>query len=69
MEVLLTVLGSGDSSRLNQRLVEQEQAAVQVGTSLDQGFDPGLAWIYAVVPPGGGVARAELDFALLVFVA
>jgi zinc protease len=32
---------------------------VQVGTSLDQGFDPGLAWIYAVVPPGGEVGKAE----------
>ena len=59
MEVLLSILGDGDSSRLHQRLVEREQAAVQVGTSLDQGFDPGLAWIYAVVPPGGDVARTE----------
>jgi len=59
MEVLLSILGDGDSSRLHQRLVEQERAAVQVGTALDQGFDPGLAWIYAIVPPGGDVARTE----------
>jgi zinc protease len=59
MEVLLSILGSGDSSRLHQRLVEKEQAAVEVGTSLDQGFDPGLAWVYAVVPPGGDTAKAE----------
>jgi zinc protease len=59
MEVLLSILGSGDSSRLHQRLVEQEQAAVQVGTQLDSGFDPGLAWVYAVVPPGGDVSRTE----------
>ena len=59
MEVLLAILGDGDSSRLHQRLVEKEQAALQVGTSLDQGFDPGLAWIYAVVPPGGDVSRTE----------
>jgi len=59
LEVLLSILGSGDSSRLHQRLVEKEQAAVQVGTSLDQGFDPGLAWIYAIVPPGGEVTRTE----------
>jgi zinc protease len=57
MEVLLSILGSGDSSRLHQRLVEQEQAAVQVGTQLDAGFDPGLAWVYAVVPPGGDISR------------
>ena len=59
MEVLLAVLGSGDSSRLHQRLVEREQAAVQIGTALDSGFDPGLAWVYAIVPPGGDVAKTE----------
>jgi zinc protease len=59
MEVLLSILGDGNSSRLHQRLVEQEQAAVQVSTYLDQGFDPGLAWIFAVVPPDGDVARTE----------
>jgi len=59
MEVLLSILGSGDSSRLHQRLVEREQAAVQVGTFLEQGFDPGLAWAYVIVPPGGDVAKTE----------
>jgi zinc protease len=59
LEVLLSILGDGDSSRLYRRLVDQEQAAVDVGTNLDQGFDPGLAWVYAVVPPGGDVARTE----------
>jgi zinc protease len=58
-EVLLAIPGSGDSSRLHQRMVEKEQAAVQVGTSLDRGFDPGPAWIYAVIPPGGDPVRAE----------
>jgi zinc protease len=32
---------------------------VQVGTQFDAGFDPGLAWVYAVVPPGGEAARTE----------
>jgi zinc protease len=59
MEVLLSILGDGDSSRLYRRLVDREQAAVDIGTSLDQGFDPGLAWVYAVVPPGGDVHRTE----------
>jgi zinc protease len=59
MEVLLSILGDGNSSRLYQRLVEREQAAVDVGTQFDGGFDPGLAWVYAVVPPGGDVRRAE----------
>jgi zinc protease len=59
VEVLLSILGGGDSSRLYQRLVEQEQAAVDVGTQFDAGFDPGLAWLYAIVPPGGDVSRTE----------
>ena len=59
MEVLLSILGSGNSSRLYQRIVEREQAAVDVGTQFDAGFDPGLAWVYAVVPPGGDVSRTE----------
>jgi zinc protease len=59
MEVLLSILGDGDSSRLHQRLVENERAAVQVGTQLEAGFDPGLAWVYAVVPPGFAVAKTE----------
>jgi zinc protease len=59
VEVLLSILGDGASSRLYQRLVEKEQAAVDVGTQFDAGFDPGLAWLYAVVPPGGDVSRTE----------
>jgi zinc protease len=59
MEVVLAILGGGDSSRLYQRLVANEQAAVDIGTHLDSGFDPGLAWVYAVVPPGGDIARTE----------
>jgi zinc protease len=59
MEVLLAILGAGDSSRLHQRLVEREQAAVQVGSQLDAGIDPGLAWAFAIVPPGGDVAKTE----------
>jgi zinc protease len=59
LEVTLAILGDGDSSRLHQRLVERERAAIQVGTALDQGFDPGLAWIYAIVPPGGDPERTE----------
>ena len=59
MEVLLSILGDGDSSRLHQRLVENERAAVQVGTQLEAGFDPGLAWVYAVVPPGFEVTKTE----------
>jgi zinc protease len=59
LELLTTILSQGDSSRLHQRLVEKEQAAVQAGAFNESGFDPGLLWVYAMLPPGGDIARAE----------
>lgn len=59
LELLTTILADGDSSRLHQRLVEREQAAVDVGAFADLGFDPGLLWIYAMLPPGADVAKAQ----------
>ena len=59
LELLVTILAQGDSSRLHQRLVEREQAAVDVGAFAEAGFDPGLLWVYAALPPGGDLARAE----------
>ena len=59
LEMLATILAQGQSSRLTQRLVEREQAAVQAGAFAEAGFDPGLLWVYAMLPPGGDMARAE----------
>lgn len=59
LELLAGILAQGNSSRLNQRLVEREQAAVNVGSFFRPGFDPSLFLVYAVVPPGGDVARTE----------
>lgn len=59
LELLTTILADGDSSRLHQRLVEREQVAVDVGAFSDLGFDPGLVWIYAMLPPGADVAKAQ----------
>lgn len=59
LELLTTILSQGDSSRLNQRLVEQEQAAVQAGAFAEAGFDPGLLWVYAMLPPGGDMTKVE----------
>lgn len=59
LELLTTILSQGESSRLNQRLVEREQAAVQAGAFAEAGFDPGLLWIYAMLPPGGDAAKVE----------
>jgi zinc protease len=59
LELLVGALGEGEASRLHQRLVEKEQVAVSVGTMADTGFDPGLALIYVVLPPGGDAQKVE----------
>lgn len=59
LELLTTILSQGQSSRLHQRLVEREQAATQAGAFAEAGFDPGLLWVYAMLPPGGDMARVE----------
>ncbi|MBO0857272.1 MAG: insulinase family protein, partial [Chloracidobacterium sp.] len=47
LEVLETVLFSGQSSRMYQRLVDKDQLALSVNSDLDLGFDPGLFTITA----------------------
>lgn len=59
LELLAAILGQGRSSRLNQALVEQAQAAVQAGTSFRPGFDPSLFLVYAVGTPGGDLGKLE----------
>ena len=59
LELLSTILSQGESSRLHQRLVEREQAAVEVDTHVMAGFDPGLFWVFATLPPGSDLAKAE----------
>ena len=59
MSLLLSILTGGDSSRLNRLLVEEEGLAISVGSKLDEGFDPGLAYFYLTLPPGGDPAIVE----------
>lgn len=64
LSLLLNILADGDSSRLHRLLVEEERTALSVGTWLDEGFDPGLAYFYLTLPPGGNpelVERQLLD--------
>jgi zinc protease len=58
-ELLVSALTGGESSRLHQRLVERDQIAVSVGGFIGAGFDPGLLYLYAMLPPGGDVAKVE----------
>lgn len=59
LELLRSILVQGDSSRLHRALVEEQPLALQVGGFLQDGFDPGLFNLYAVLPPGADVAAVE----------
>ena len=59
LNLLLYILAGGDSSRLHQLLVEQEQLAISVGVYLHEGFDPGLTYFYMTLPPGGDPVAVE----------
>jgi len=59
MSLLLNVLTAGDSSRLHRLLVEEEGLTLSVGGYQDEGFDPGLAYFYFTLPPGGDPGVVE----------
>jgi len=59
MSLLLNILVGGESSRLHQLFVEDEGLAISVGGDQDEGFDPGLAYFYLTLPPGGDPAELE----------
>jgi len=59
MKLLLNILVGGESSRLHQLFVEKEGLAISVDGYQDEGFDPGLAYFYLTLPPGGDPAELE----------
>ncbi len=59
MRLLLSILVDGDSSRLHRVFVEEEQIAISVGGFAFEGFDPGLVYFYATLPPGGDLGLVE----------
>ena len=59
LNLLLSILVDGDSSRLHRRLVEERQIAVEVSGHWHEGFDPGLLWLYLTLPEGADVERAQ----------
>jgi zinc protease len=60
MNLLLRILADGDSSRLHRQLVEEEALAISIGGFPFEGFDPGLVYFYATLPPGGDLQQLEL---------
>jgi zinc protease len=59
MRLLLSTLVDGDSSRLHRLFVEEEQLAISIGGFQFEGFDPGLVYFYATLPPGGDLVLLE----------
>ena len=59
MELVVNVLAGGDSSRLHQRLVEQDALAIATGAWQQEGFDPGFVYLYSTLPPDADPAAAE----------
>ena len=66
INLLVSILTEGDSSRLHRLLVEEKKLAIEVGGSFQEGFDPGLTWLTLTMPEGADVAAVErvLDGAL-----
>jgi len=71
INLLMSILTEGDSSRLHRLLVEEKKLAIAVDGSFQEGFDPGLTWLHLTLPEGTDVATAEqaLDAALAQVVA
>ncbi len=59
MNLLLSILVEGDSSRLHRALVEDAGIAISVDGWQDEGFDPGLVYFYATLPAGGDPGAVE----------
>ena len=59
LELLGQILGAGESSRLYQRLVKEEQAAFQAFAGAGAGLGPGTFSVGALPNQGVGVSRLE----------
>jgi zinc protease len=52
VNLLLSILVDGDASRLHRSLVEEKRVAIEVSGHWQEGFDPGLLWLYLTLPEG-----------------
>jgi len=62
LELLMRILTDGDASRLHRTLVEEQKLAIAVDSHVDEGFDPGLAWLILSLPSQGDLHAAEKAF-------
>jgi zinc protease len=59
VDLLLSILVDGDASRLHRLLVEDQQVAIEVSGHWQEGFDPGLFWLYLTLPEGADPSEAR----------
>jgi zinc protease len=59
VDLLLSILVDGDASRLHRSLVEDQQVAIEVSGHWQEGFDPGLLWLYLTLPEGADPTEAR----------
>jgi zinc protease len=59
VELLMAILTNGQSSRLHRSLVEDAQAAIDVGAFQENGFDPSLASFFITLPADGSLPKTE----------
>jgi zinc protease len=66
INLLMTILVDGNSSRLHRLLVEDKKIAIEVGGHFHEGFDPMLTWLQLTMPEGANLPEVEkvLDAAL-----
>ncbi|MFK8015144.1 MAG: M16 family metallopeptidase [Gammaproteobacteria bacterium] len=58
LDLLIDILGGGESSRLYRALVETN-LAISIDTFRHEGFDPGLTWFFLTLPQGGDPDAVE----------
>jgi zinc protease len=59
LNLLMTILTEGNSSRLHRLLVEEKKMAIDVGARFQEGFDPMLTWVTLTLPEGANLADVE----------
>jgi zinc protease len=59
LNLLQAILVGGDASRLHRLFVEQDKLAIDVGGYVQEGFDPGLFWLFLTLPSGADPAMVE----------
>lgn len=71
INLLMTILTEGNSSRLHRLLVEEKKLAIDVDGRFQEGFDPMLTWLTLTLPEGANLEEVEatVDAALAELVA